>query len=243
MASPHVAGAAALVWAHLFPDQSPQACVSQSGTPCNAVVRRHLEYGADTTGALGQGFLAWSQHGRLNLHSALAIVDTDGDGIPDTADTDIDNDGLSNSVEASLGTNPLNADTDNDGLTDYAEVAWGGNPSIYTPGVDLNPLAADTDGDGFKDGMEIAAGHDPLVGTDAPVWGDINDDGAVDAADVLLATRAVLGLVTLTSAESTRGNLAPLASGAPQYPPVDGPDLNLADLLLIQRKALGLAVF
>jgi len=243
MASPHVAGAAALVWAHLFPGQSPQSCVSQSGVPCNAVVRSHLEYGANASGALGQSFLAWSQHGRLNLYSALAIVDTDVDGIPDTADTDNDNDGLSDTLEASLGTDPLLADTDGDGVTDYEEVDWGGDPLTYTEGLDLNPLLADTDGDGFGDGMEVAAGHDPLVGTDTPVWGDINDDGVVNAADVLLATRDVLGLVDLSNPESVRGNLAPLANGAPQYPPVGSPDLDLADLLLIQRKVLGLVAF
>jgi subtilisin family serine protease len=243
MASPHVAGVAALVWARLFPGQSPASCISSSGTPCNAVVRSHLEYGTDATGASGQNFLAWSQHGRLNLHSALAIVDTDVDGVPDVSDMDDDNDGLSDGLEFTIGTNPLLADTDADGLTDYDEVAWDGNAAIYTPGVDLNPLAADTDGDGYPDGMEIATGHDPLVGTDTPVWGDINDDGVVNVADVLLATRAVQGLVTLTSAESARGNLAPLANGVPQYPPADGPVLDVADLLLIQRKSLGLVVF
>jgi thermitase len=243
MASPHVAGAAALVWANLFPGQSPLACVSQSGVPCNAIVRSHLEYGADANGASHQNFLAWSQHGRLNLYSALAVVDTDVDGIPDAADTDDDDDGLSDSLEAFLGTNPLLADSDGDGVTDYQEVDWGGDPLTYTEGVDLDPLLADTDGDGFGDGMEIAAGHNPLLDSDTPVWGDINDDGAVNAADVLLATRAVLGLANLTNAESVRGNLAPLANGAPQYPPVDGPALDLADLLLIQRKALGLTAF
>jgi len=243
MASPHVAGAAALVWAHLFPGQSPQTCISPGGTPCNVVVRSHLENGANATGALGQNYLAWSQHGRLNLYSALSIADTDVDGIPDSADTDNDNDGLSDTLEVALGTDPLLADTDGDGLTDYEEVDRDGDPLTYTAGVDLNPLAADTDGDGFGDGMEIAADHDPLVDTDTPVWGDINDDGAVNAADVLLATRDVLGLIDLTDAESVRGNLAPLANGAPQYPPVGSRDLDLPDLLLIQRKALGRVAF
>jgi thermitase len=210
MASPHVAGAAALLWSHLFPGQSPATCVSPGGVPCNAVVRSHLEYGADSTGASGQNFLAWSQHGRLNIHSALALIDTDLDGIPDAADPDADNDGLTNSQEASLGT---------------------------------DPLRADTDGDGFGDGMEIAAGHDPLNNANVPVWGDLNDDGLVNAADVLLATRAVLGQISLTPAESVRGNVAPLANGAPRYPPVDGPALDVADLHLIQRKALGLVDF
>jgi hypothetical protein len=96
------------------------------------VVRSHLEYGANASGALGQNFLSWSQHGRLNLYSALAIVDTDVDGIPDSTDTDKDNDGLSDTLEAFLGTDPLLADTDSDGLTDYEEVDWGGDPLTYT---------------------------------------------------------------------------------------------------------------
>jgi subtilisin family serine protease len=99
MASPHVAGAAALVWAHLFPGQSPQACISPGGVPCNDVVRSHLEYGADPNGAGTQNMLAWSQYGRLNLQGALSIVDTDLDGLPDSIDADDDNDGLTDSVE------------------------------------------------------------------------------------------------------------------------------------------------
>lgn len=60
MASPHVAGAAALVWAKLGPTASPQQ------------VRGAIESGADRTGALGQNFLAWTQHGRLNVQGALS---------------------------------------------------------------------------------------------------------------------------------------------------------------------------
>ncbi len=73
MASPHVAGAAALVWAKLFPADlaDPGTCISAEGFACNHVVRQHLEIGADALGALGQNMLAWSQHGRLNLAGAL----------------------------------------------------------------------------------------------------------------------------------------------------------------------------
>ncbi|UTW13540.1 S8 family serine peptidase [Marinobacterium rhizophilum] len=76
MASPHVAGAAALVWGYLFETQlgDPQLCSDAQGAGCNQVVRTMLEGGADTTGALGQNMLAWSQHGRLNLYGALTAV-------------------------------------------------------------------------------------------------------------------------------------------------------------------------
>lgn len=44
--------------------------------------------------------------------------DTDGDGIGDLCDDDIDNDGLPNSDEIRLGTDPFNPDTDGDGIVD-----------------------------------------------------------------------------------------------------------------------------
>jgi RHS repeat-associated protein len=82
--------------------------------------------------------------------------DTDGDGTPDNADTDDDNDGILDSQEeagwsnASGGpyiTDPLLADTDRDGLNDGQELTRNTNP--------LNP---DTDGDGILDGDD----PDPL---------------------------------------------------------------------------------
>jgi len=239
MASPHVAGAAALVWAHLFPGELPQSCINPSGVSCNVVVRNHLEAGADTVGALGQNFLAWSQYGRLNLHGALAFADNDADGIPDATDPDDDNDGLSDLVEINdIGTDPFIADTDADGLLDGFEVNYKPNPAdTYTPGQDLNPLAADTDMDGFNDGMELAAGYDPLDVADFPVWGDINDDQVVDTVDVLLATKAIVGPLVLDSGQLARGNVAPLIGGTPNPPLID--EFNLADLLLITGKAVG----
>ncbi|MFC6672800.1 S8 family serine peptidase [Marinobacterium aestuariivivens] len=77
MASPHVAGAAALVWAYIYPGDlgDPGNCVDADGvTPCNQIVRQRLESGADAFGALGQNMQAWSQHGRLNLHGALTAA-------------------------------------------------------------------------------------------------------------------------------------------------------------------------
>ncbi|HWB05421.1 MAG TPA: hypothetical protein VG796_20475 [Verrucomicrobiales bacterium] len=61
-----------------------------------------------------------------------------------TAD-DLDGDGLLNSEEVTLGTDPENADTDGDGLSDGAEVR----------DYSSNPLSQDTDGDHFKDNLEV----------------------------------------------------------------------------------------
>jgi len=58
---------------------------------------------------------------------------------------DTDGDGLTNSEEAQIGTDPLNPDTDGDGLGDGEEVK-----TYHT-----NPLAPDTDSDGLGDGEEV----------------------------------------------------------------------------------------
>jgi len=163
--------------------------------------------------------------------------------IPDNlpAPGDIDGDGLSDSLEISIGTDRLDSDTDDDGLTDYEEVAWDGDALVYTSGEDTDPLDADTDGDYIKDGTESLADTDPLDSMDLLVWGDINNSGVVNAADVLMATRAALGLVTLTNPQLARGNVAPLVGGMPTSAADD--DFNVADLLLITGKATGALSF
>ena len=62
--------------------------------------------------------------------------------------------------------------------------------------------------------------------------GDVNDDGSVDSADVLLAQRYLLGLSVPSWFDPARGNVAP--RGAPDT------EFNLGDLLVIQQMALGL---
>lgn len=52
---------------------------------------------------------------------------------------DFDSDGLTNSQEESLGTNPFSADSDQDGATDFEEVNVDGNPNNF------DPQAGDTD--------------------------------------------------------------------------------------------------
>lgn len=64
---------------------------------------------------------------------------------------DSDGDGLEDTIEAELGTDPADTDTDDDGLTDGDEYY------VYQTGT-RNP---DTDGDAVDDGTEIANGTNP----------------------------------------------------------------------------------
>jgi len=69
--------------------------------------------------------------------------------------------------------------------------------------------------------------------------GDVNVDGSVDVRDVLLGTQVALGNKLLNPEQFGHGDVAPLMSGVPAP---DG-DFGLPDVLLIARKALGLAGF
>ena len=150
-------------------------------------------------------------------------LDYDADGQGDACDADDDNDGLDDVDEITAGTNALNPDTDNDTLTDGDEVN-----SYLT-----NPLLTDSDMDGYGDAVEVAAGSDPNSGSSIPAGtnGDINNDGILNAADVLLASRFALGSLTPDSAQLLRGDVAPIVNN------VSLPDglFNAGDLLIIQR--------
>ena len=74
-----------------------------------------------------------------------------------------------------------------------------------------------------------------------PVWGDINNDAIVDVVDVLMATRAALGMIKLTEGQLAKCIVAPLVAGIPNTPFNDA--CNVADLYLIQTKALGINNF
>ena len=160
------------------------------------------------------------------LDSNVTQLDTDLDSLGDACDLDDDNDGLSDIVEAGLGTNPLNSDSDGDGLSDFDEVNADLDPTTYQAGVDTNPNNPDTDGDGLLDGVD----PDPLT-PQAIADGDLapygNPDGIINAADLMIAQRIVVGDITATEQDLAHGDVYPV--GAP-----DGM-INLSDLILIQQ--------
>ena len=84
---------------------------------------------------------------------------------------DTDQDGLLDSIEAQLGTDPKKPDTDSDGLEDGEEVNQYGTDA----------LKADTDEDGLSDGREVQLGTDALRA-------DSDNDGLTDVREVQLGT-------------------------------------------------------
>ena len=70
--------------------------------------------------SLGTGVLATNQ--------VFVDEDTDKDGIGNLIDPDDDNDSLSDILEKTLGTDPLNPDSDGDGLSDGEEIELGTDP-------------------------------------------------------------------------------------------------------------------
>lgn len=105
---------------------------------------------------------------------------------------DWDDDGLTNSNEREIGTDPYNPDSDADGLKDGEEVLnYKTNP--MNPDTDMDglkdgeevityktdPLNPDTDGDGLKDGEEVNRYRtEPLVA-------DTDADGLSDGDEVI----------------------------------------------------------
>jgi outer membrane protein OmpA-like peptidoglycan-associated protein len=81
---------------------------------------------------------------------------------------DSDGDGLSDALEAKLGTNPNSADSDGDGLRDGDEV------NLHK----TDPAKADTDGDGLSDGDELNKYKT------SPMKADSDGDGLSDGDEV-----------------------------------------------------------
>jgi len=92
---------------------------------------------------------------------------------------DSDGDGLLDTVESRLGTDPKKRDTDGDGLSDRQEVEPRipiGQLKRFETESWTDPLKFDTDGDGLSDGEEKTRGTNPLnQDTDGDLWLDSVD--------------------------------------------------------------------
>lgn len=88
---------------------------------------------------------------------------------------DSDMDGIPNTIEIIIGSNPYNADTDGDGFDDNEEVNNGNDPADpnNNPSKGSTNNFPDSDGDGLVDEVEEALGTDPnVIDSDGDGWGD-----------------------------------------------------------------------
>ena len=104
---------------------------------------------------------------------------------------------------------------------------------FFTPCVTLSFSAV------FNDGVEVAESSDPLNAQITPADGDVNTDGVVDITDLLVITKIALGLASASASEQLHGDVGPQIAGVP----VPDGHINIADVLLVQRKLFGLVNF
>ena len=99
------------------------------------------------SGDLSGNYTTASTNLLMNADKLISVIFSD----------DADRDGLTNSEEDALGTNPRDDDSDSDGMTDGWEQSHGLQPLV-------NDSAADNDNDGMLNRQEYIAGTDPTNG-------------------------------------------------------------------------------
>jgi MYXO-CTERM domain-containing protein len=166
----------------------------EAGKDCNhpdtGAGNIHCHFDGDpstTTGVLnpdsdGGGVLDGSED--QNLNGVFGTNDSNPNNkADDSLLPDTDGDGLSDALEATLGSSPTDTDSDDDGVLDGDEA----NPADDADGDGLkNIMDPDADGDGLFDGTELGLGcNNP--DTDAGAMSCVEDGDATTKTNPLLA--------------------------------------------------------
>ena len=152
-----------------------------------------------------------------------AQENNDADAQGDICDDDDDNDGLTDTEEGAIGTDPFDADSDDDRISDYDETLFN-SIAGYQIGEDTDPSKPDTDADGLNDNVDPI----PLLYNFAD--GDVVTNGSVDAGDLLYTMQIVVGLREETDHARAHVDLYP--PGAPDAA------IDLRDYVLLLQLVL-----
>ncbi len=136
----------------------------------------------EATADAGWLFVGWSGDMTGDFTTATTNLFIDDDkSITATFSDDADGDGILNTNETALGTDPRNSDSDSDGLSDSEELyTYFTDPLVRDMDGDglldgqeiliyyTDPEVTDTDLDGFSDFFEVNTGFDPTLATSSP---------------------------------------------------------------------------
>ena len=132
----------------------------------------------------------------VNVDGSNPLNDCNSNGGTPLGTSDCDNDGLTNDEEAALGTDPRDNDSDNDGISDGQEVNTDGtNPLDDCSSVGGTPLGtSDCDNDGLTNNEELTGVDDPSTpaspngNTTDPNLADTDGDGISDGQEAIDGT-------------------------------------------------------
>jgi len=132
----------------------------------------------------------------VNVDGSNPLDDCNSNGGTPLGTSDCDNDGLTNDEEAALGTDPRDNDSDNDGISDGQEVNIDGtNPLDDCDSIGGTPLrTSDCDNDGLTNNEEITGVNDPSTPANPtgtitdPNLADTDGDGISDGQEALDGT-------------------------------------------------------
>ncbi len=184
-----------------IPD-ADEAAPSPAQRPASTPARDCLQ---GAVGVRASAVTAWTCH----------PFDTDGDGAPDYADPDVDDDHIQNPLEIMPGTARAAADTDGDGLADFRDI-----DSDDDTIADLHEGALDRDGDG------LANFRDRDSDGDSPERSTANSD-ALEAGDADPRTPPVECALELDARTLDLASRRP--DGVPDYLDTDSDNDGLSD--------------
>ncbi|MEQ1732365.1 MAG: Ig-like domain-containing protein, partial [Bacteroidia bacterium] len=164
------------------------------------------------------------------LDAAEGIADTDKDGKPDTIDLDSDNDGIPDVTEAG------GLDPDNDGVLGSGPVLVDANGQVLIVGTPVALANLDTDGDNVPNSKDLDADNDGIydVIESGANLVDANNDGIVDGTDTDgdgLINVAGLDSTTNTTFGGTIANVLNTdGDSSPNYLDLDADNDGILDL-------------